>query len=311
MKHAWLVGGLAIALVEARPAAACSCAAQVSVVPADGAQGVPLGGVVYLVSDELPNVEIHLRIAGGATDVVATTEVHTRFALLRPAQPLAANTQYSVELDSFGSVVQMTSFTTASDGVVAPLAYGGITSFAPETMTYPIVDGSGGSCVSSCVEGAATGHISRIRLGFAAAPAGTAVVAVRILDGVTQAVVSETALADTTATTAVMGFETCDVLAPVLAPGGGYCAQVVAYDAAGSAVGADVTLCASAAVCKPAPSTKEECTPADTCDPEPPTAGGGGCAVARDSQGPVLAAGLLALVSARRRRRRARCKIAG
>ena len=326
MRYA-IAAGLAAAVVamgvSEHRADACGCSGLGAIHPVDAATDVALDTVVILVSDQLEALQVHVRITGQATEVSTVTELHEGWALVRPAQPLAASTSYSVEVDREFVASKTTTFVTGTRSATPPLAYGGIAAFAPETMGYPPPsNGSGSGCGDSCVQPQQSGQVSRIRVTHAAVPVDAVLLALRLVDPATHQITSEIALGDGSAASTVLGFAACGPRSPTLQPGVAYCAQVVAYDEAGHVAGSATELCAAAATCAPAfePGT---CAPADACDlavgdgaattPDAGSpiahAGGGGCAAARDAHGLVLAAGLLSLVAARRRRRRSYCKL--
>lgn len=305
-----LLAGLVLAAVSivatpSRDASACSCALEAPrISPADGAVDVPINARVFMSFGFQQTVAVELREVGTGTVVPLTVESHERFTGMwlsaAPTVALAPNTTYEVVVDS--QVPTRSTFLTGDGTDLTPPAFDGLVSLAPETMRYPIENAEGGFCFDSCVEG--TGHISRLRLGFAEPPAEAALVTFTLLrDG---AVVDELAMPSNFNEPAghVLGFSTCERRSPVLEPGASYCGRLTAYDAAGNTAGGTVEVCAVAEACVPV-LADNGCTPSDRCD----LGAEGGCAGTRSGQtGAGLVLVVLAIAFRRRGRSLVRCQ---
>lgn len=307
-----------LALVaHARPADACSFAYEPAEIwPKHGATDVPLNAriTVRLLSPQ--NLTVTLEDGTGASIPLTfpprlplPDAVDAMILIGTPASPLAANTTYTITArDEFRPDVRAT-FTTGVGEDHTPPAFAGISSVAPETMTYPL-----NGCTSSCVA-AVDGHLSRMHIDFPDMPADVAFAELhtRRDDGV------EVRQPLPRLSPKEIGFSYggYDSYSPALIPGGRTCVRIIAYDVAGNPAGGTTEVCANAAICPPRSMYQADaCTPSDGCsedagydpfahvDPGPAASETGGCASSRPDGLLALAMTAMSWICLRRRRGR-------
>lgn len=272
-------------------AEACSCGIPLPYTwPQHEARGVPLNTKLYVAYDDSSSFEITLRELATSEEVALVVEssdiwlrTGQRLWVGSPAA-LEPQTEYQLTWQTEWVWVQ-TTFTTGATMDMTPPSFEGLESIRLETMTYPI-DG----CRSSCVEDR-SGHISRIHLDYTY-PEDAVIVILELLDPTTRQPVDQLTMIRDGASH-YLGFETCEVRAPVLDPEGSYCARLTAYDLAGNASGGSVEICESVTRCAP----EGSCEPAATCTPE-----SSGCSAGESPGGLALLLPLGAALLRRRRR---------
>jgi hypothetical protein len=206
-------------------AQACSCAFQQTIVsPADQATNVPLNAVVIARYAYGFKPTVALRNLTTGENVPTTLDVrfpgHTAAgttAFATPTARLDPSTSYVIIVgDDFSRAPPiMTSFTTGEEVDTTAVAFAGITSLRAETMQYPLPMPDGSECFDSCID-TYPGHVSRIYVDFADPPPDAVHVALQLYEpGGT--FVSETPISRDSPR--FLGFESCDVEAPVLIPG--------------------------------------------------------------------------------------------
>jgi MYXO-CTERM domain-containing protein len=289
-------------VVDSRTANACSCASPIlTISPQNGSTSVATNAAI-IVEGRGADLLIEVQDTATAQSVPLTRETHATYAIATPTGPLNAGTTYSVVVTSMAQqrMVASSTFTTGSTVDMVPPTFAGILSISPETMVYPIPDsgGPGVMCLNSCVV-YRDAHVSRIRLEYDDPPPDTALLTLALYGGSDHALIDEMAITHLFGRT--LGFGDCGLDSPELADGSDYCAQVVAYDAAGNATGSAIEACANAIAC--APEVGADCGPSDACDPpaatEPKRSG---CSTSgQDTMAPALLA-ILAILVARRRR---------
>jgi hypothetical protein len=199
-----------------------------------------------------------------------------------PLAPLSPNTAYTIVVRTTYSSDETTTFTTGDAIDMTPPAFAGLSAIALETMAWPLPDGDGSICVSSCIALAA-GHISRIRVDYPDPPSDAVHVALQLYR-------PGEAMADEVPVPSYdprfFGYTSCTTMSPVLAPGADYCARMIAYDVAGNVAGIGNEICATAQICEPYGGPVQPaggfCEPSQECRPvsmaEPKN---GGCASTR------------------------------
>lgn len=256
-----------LALVaDAKPSVACSCAYEPARIwPVDGATNVPLNTRITVRLLSTQELTITLRDEGGALvpltlppPPVGFDPIEYTLAFATPMATLSPNTAYTITAqDKYRPDVVATFTTGSTEDHTAP-AFAGVSSVAPETMTYPL-----NTCSSSCVS-AVDGHLSRMRLDFPDLPAD--VVFVESRTATEGRPVVRHALP--TSHSKELGFFSsgCDGGSPVLSPDGTTCVRLIAYDVVGNASGGEKEVCATAAICPPRSMyPTDSCTPSDGC----------------------------------------------